>query len=500
MLSDIITENGLDLGIATTGNDSIIMSQLPPEQIAYFSASPFPDAIALLQGDDNLLNDNTGRIFYGNQGSDTILGGGGNDTLFGGQDDDFLEAGGGNSILFGNFGNDTLIGGPGNDSLYGGAGNDVVIGGSGNSIVSGDKGLDTLTGSGSANQFILASSGADQDVITDFQPGIDKMRLPAGVTFADLEVRGSGANTEILRNGEVVAILNGVISSSINSNDFITAGQETPPAPPQPPEPPQPPAPLPPPVSVEPGNTPETAGDLGLFSGIREFDNFVGTADLDDYYRFTLSEVHEFDLDLFGMSQNANVELYLGEENLDGTFELGQRIYRSDVYGNEEDWIEVSLGAGTYFVRVYPYSGWSGTADTRYTLRLAATPTGITDIADNTFDLGILDGTSTFTDFVGNADEVDYYRFTLDRVKDVNLILGDLEQNADIELYLAGEQQRDGSWNVGERITSSSQFGNQDDSISRTLGAGTYHVRVYPYSGWSGTADTRYTLQMTATA
>jgi Ca2+-binding RTX toxin-like protein len=86
MLSDIITENGLDLGIATTGNDSIIMSQLPPDQLAYFTASPFPDAIALLEGDDNVLNDNTGRIFYGNQGSDTIIGGGGNDTLFGGQD------------------------------------------------------------------------------------------------------------------------------------------------------------------------------------------------------------------------------------------------------------------------------------------------------------------------------------------------------------------------------------------------------------------------------
>ncbi|MEA5519419.1 hypothetical protein [Limnoraphis robusta] len=230
MLSDIITENGLDLGIATTGNDSIIMSQLPPEQLAYFSASPFPDAIALLEGDDNVLNDNTGRIFYGNQGSDTIIGGGGNDTIFGGQDDDFLEAGGGNSILFGNLGNDTLIGGPGNDSLYGGTGNDVIIGGLGNSVISGDKGLDTLTGGGGANQFILASSGADQDVITDFQPGIDKMPIPTGLTFADLEVRGSGANTEILRNGEVVAILNGVISSSINSNDFITAGQETSPS------------------------------------------------------------------------------------------------------------------------------------------------------------------------------------------------------------------------------------------------------------------------------
>ena len=484
MLSEIISENGLDLGIATPGNDSIIMSQLPPDQIAYFSASPLPDAIALLGGDDNLLNDNTGRIFYGNQGGDTMTGGGGNDTLFGGQDDDFLEAGGGNSILFGNLGNDTLIGGPGNDSLYGGAGNDVVIGGSGNSIVSGDKGLDTLTGSGGANQFILASSGADGDVITDFQPGIDKMRLPASVTFADLEVRGSGANTEILRNGEVVAILNGVISSSINSNDFITAGQETPPPPPAPP------------VSVEPGDTPETAGDLGLFSGIREFDNFVGTADSDDYYRFTLSEVHEFDLDLFNLEQDATVQLYLGEENLDGTFDLGQRIETSNNWSDAEESISRSLGAGTYFVRVYPsYND----VDTRYNLRLTATPTGITDSPQDGLsflNLGSLNGTRTFTDFVGTADPNDYYGFLLDEVKDFNLVLGDLEQDATVQLYL-GEDNLDGTSNLGRVIETSNNWSDAEESISRSLGAGIYFVRVYPsYND----VDTRYTLQLTATA
>ncbi len=247
MLSDIITENGLDLGIATTGNDSIIMSQLPPDQLAYFTASPFPDAIALLEGDDNVLNDNTGRIFYGNQGSDTIIGGGGNDTLFGGQDNDFLEATGGNNILFGNFGNDTLIGGPGNDSLYGGAGNDVIIGGLGNSIISGDKGLDTLTGSGGANQFILASSGADQDVITDFQPGIDKMRLPNGISFNNLQILsdGSSVSTRIEWNGETLVILENVSPSSITNNDFIETGEVSELPTTQPPIEIEPPTPIP---------------------------------------------------------------------------------------------------------------------------------------------------------------------------------------------------------------------------------------------------------------
>ncbi|MEB3884339.1 pre-peptidase C-terminal domain-containing protein, partial [Lyngbya sp. CCY1209] len=349
MLSDIITENGLDLGIATAGNDSIIMSQLPSDQTAYFSASPFPDAIALLEGDDSALNDNTGRIFYGNQGNDTMTGGGGNDTLFGGQNDDFLEAGGGNSILFGNLGNDNLSGGPGNDSLYGGAGNDVVIGGSGNSIVSGDKGLDTLTGSGGANQFILASSGADRDVITDFQPGIDKMSLPAGVTFADLEVRGSGGNTEILRNGEVVAILNGVISSSISSNDFITAGQETPPPPP-------PPTPVedPPPPN---NSTLAEASELGVLTedGL-VLQDFVGDEDTYDYYRFTLPTNGQFSVELGSVTESARVELIKdfnnnGEIN-EGDGDILSTSSRADSDSNAT--ISRAIQGGTYYARVYP--------------------------------------------------------------------------------------------------------------------------------------------------
>jgi len=261
MLSNIITENGLDLGIAASGSDLITVSQLP----------------------------------------------------------------------------------------------DVIVGGTGNSIISGDKGLDTLTGGGGANQFILQSSGTDRDVITDFKPGIDKMRLPAGVTFADLQVRGSGANTEILRNGEVVAILNGVMSSSINSNDFITAGQETS-------------STLP--VSVEPGNTPETAGDLGLFSGIREFNNFVGTADNNDYYRFTLSEVHDVKLTLFGMSDDANLTLYVGDEKPDDSIKMGQQIATSNNSGTRDESITLPLGAGDYFVKVDPeYT----TTNTRYALTLEAT-------------------------------------------------------------------------------------------------------------------------------
>jgi hypothetical protein len=109
--------------------------------------------------------------------------------------------------------------------------------------------------------------------------------------------------------------------------------------------------------------------------------------------------------------------------------------------------------------------------------------------------MGVLSGTQTFTDFVGSADSNDYYRFTLNEVKDFSLTLGGMTDNANVGLYLA-EEQVDGSLEVGDDIAFSSNFGNSDESISRSLGAGTYYVRVFPRRTTG--VDTKYTLRLIA--
>ena len=219
MVLDIVTQDGFDFGIGTNGDDVVIMAQLPADQLNQLRSSPFTDAIALLGGNDYFENDDTGRIVFGNAGNDTLIGGAGNDTIAGGRDDDYIDGRGGNNIIFGNIGNDTVIGGSGNDTIFGGQGNDVLIGGPGNDVLSGDRGFDTLTGGGGANQFFLQASSANRDVITDFQPGVDKLRLPDGVS--NLQLRPSGNNAEIIRNGEAIATLNDIDPSSLTRNDFI---------------------------------------------------------------------------------------------------------------------------------------------------------------------------------------------------------------------------------------------------------------------------------------
>lgn len=95
----------------------------------------------------------------GNALGNRIVGNGGANTLSGLAGNDDLRGQGGNDLLLGGTGNDTLSGGYGRDTLDGGPGNDVYLGG------------------GGRDHFIFRSG---QDVVQDFQVGIDTAELVGG--------------------------------------------------------------------------------------------------------------------------------------------------------------------------------------------------------------------------------------------------------------------------------------------------------------------------------
>ncbi len=326
MVLNIVTDGGFgfDFGLGAGVDDVVIMAQLPADQLDPLRTSPSQDAIALGGGNDVFENDDTGRI------------------------------------VFGNTGNDSLVGGAGGDTIYGGQGEDTIIGGAGNDILSGDRNFDTLTGGAGADEFIMPSSGDHRDLITDFQPGVDKLRLPDGVAFTDLEIRGFGGNTEMVRNGgEILTVLQGVVASSITTNDFIgeigeigetEETEETPPG------------------DVTAGLEPSTAGDLGVLSGTRTVQENV-QGDSFEYYRFTLDQAQDVELTLSGMRENGDLRLYVGEQQPDRSVEIGNEIESSMNSGSQDDSITRSLDAGTYFVEVDGMQGFS----TDYTLTFDAT-------------------------------------------------------------------------------------------------------------------------------
>lgn len=80
--------------------------------------------------------------FRGESGDDSLRGDDGNDLLFGGAGYDFLDGSDGNDRLFGGDGHDLLTGGHGNDKLYGELGDDHLYVENGNNMLDGGLGSD----------------------------------------------------------------------------------------------------------------------------------------------------------------------------------------------------------------------------------------------------------------------------------------------------------------------------------------------------------------------
>jgi Ca2+-binding RTX toxin-like protein len=167
-------------------------------------------------GNDSLFGDNGNDLLDGGIGNDLLVGGAGADQLIGGTGVDtvsyassasgvyvdlannlglFGDAQGdtfsGVEKVIGTRGDDWLIaddrgitfdGGDGSDYLKGGAGWDTLNGGFGIDTLEGGLGLDLLTGGANSDLFKF-NWGDGPDIVTDFQPGVDKIVLGNGFAF-----------------------------------------------------------------------------------------------------------------------------------------------------------------------------------------------------------------------------------------------------------------------------------------------------------------------------
>ena len=125
---------------------------------------------------DVLIGNNTVNSLWGDSGDDTLNGGGGDDYLYGEHDADILDGGAGRDRLYGGNGADRLNGGDGTDHLFGGSGADHLHGGNDADTLNGGAGKNILTGGAGADIFIF-TAGNDQNIITDFQDGVDRIQM-----------------------------------------------------------------------------------------------------------------------------------------------------------------------------------------------------------------------------------------------------------------------------------------------------------------------------------
>ncbi|MGZ8163339.1 MAG: calcium-binding protein, partial [Methylobacter sp.] len=149
-------------------------------------------------------------------GNDILAGTAGNDVMRGLSGDDTLLGKDGNDTLHGGYSNDVLTGGNGNDDLYGGNGDDTLTGGTGDDLLRGGVGNDTLSGGLGKDTFIFHRQlTANVDIVTDFKPIDDSMRLENGI-FISLTTLG------VLTADNFV-----ITTAAVDSNDYLIYNKTT---------------------------------------------------------------------------------------------------------------------------------------------------------------------------------------------------------------------------------------------------------------------------------
>ncbi len=238
--------------------------------------------------------------------------------------------------------------------------------------------------------------------------------------------------------------------------------------------------PPPPPPAADPGNTPGAALNLGVLNGTLNLKEFVGLDDRKDYYRFEVATPIEFDLRLDGLAADADVTLY-EDVNRNSIIDSNEGLTSSARGGTSSESISRNLPPGVYFILVETDSQGR---NTDYTLQLV-------NQTSEVIDVGVLNGTRTFSDFVGTSDRKDYYRFSLNSPSSFNLTLDGLTADADVTIY--EDLNNNGIIDSNEDLTGSTRGGTSSESISRDLPLGNYFVLVNTEG-----RNTNYTLQLSA--
>ncbi|MBX9257735.1 hypothetical protein H1Q63_28070, partial [Desmonostoc muscorum CCALA 125] len=250
----------------------------------------------------------------------------------------------------------------------------------------------------------------------------------------------------------------------------------------------------PPSISSNPGNTLSTAYNIGTLTGTQTIKEFVGNVDPIDYYKFSLTATNNITLLLSGVTQYyVNAAIYYDSNN-NGLIESGEQLYYDYARDGRNAQITTTLGAGNYYVGISANTN----VNSNYSLQLSATsaPPSISSNPGNTFstayNIGLLTGSQTFTEFVGNVDPIDYYKFSLTGTNDISLLLSGVTQNyLDAKIYY--DSNNNGLIDTGEQIYSDYAGESRNSQVTRTLQAGNYYVEI---SQDSNNINSNYSLQL----
>jgi hypothetical protein len=228
------------------------------------------------------------------------------------------------------------------------------------------------------------------------------------------------------------------------------------------------------------GNSPDMARDIGTLIGTQTFHDVIDRNDRFDYYKFNITSESKVDFALSGKMGNTGFYLFQ-----DWYFNSDDSTHIDRISGTPPGVVpefSETLKPGTYYVLVHKPKDYDGD---EYDLKLSATPLGDPDgnysiqtaqyLAPSPADFGDgIDHKAAEGSIGGNLDREDYYRFTLDKISDVDIQLSGDNPNA--KFYLAKDLNGNGKLDYGEALQAVSN--GSIKNISHSLGAGTYYVVV----------------------
>lgn len=200
----------------------------------------------------------------------------------------------------------------------------------------------------------------------------------------------------------------------------------------------------------------------------------IGGAELGNtaFYQFQVNDRSTFIGLLEGLKADADIELCNSDR---------QVILSSATTGVTSELLNKILDAGTYFLKIKVKSG-----STKYDLKLnlnsfTSNLTNITDV-NRIISLG---SSNVFSNqYTGSLTLDNFYKVNVDTPSNLNLTLGGLSADANLQVLSSD----------GTLLASSSNPGTASDLVNLNLKAGTYFVRVLP---GAGAAPTNYTLNAT---
>jgi hypothetical protein len=216
----------------------------------------------------------------------------------------------------------------------------------------------------------------------------------------------------------------------------------------------------------------------------------LGKGDRADFYKFSASSPVDFSLTVGGLRSNVNVRL------LDGN---RAPIASSQQPKNRPEQISATLDGGTFFVEVR----LAGRGNTRYTLKTSVVPTPVPDplvpedlVPDplepdpplppdpngtiaTAFDIGVLTTTYIKQDTIGISDLIDFYKFTLNDIANLEARVDGSARVRSIELIR--DQNSNGLVDNGEVFASRLFSGLTPLDIP----SGTYFIKVEGFSNVS---------------